>query len=975
MPSSPPEPSFRGRLARRILFIVLPLILLPVLLMGFVAYRRAQSLLQIQATQQLRGLVEIQMQDLDAWLRIKQIRLDRALRRPTTAQALERLSQTPPTAPQFPAVRQALLQELHRINRTESLPLFTQFAVVDAAGKVLVSDRQALEGQPVADTPWWSELRARLQEDQIAVHLASAHLSPWLPEGVFGVVTLMRSPQASAGQEVFLLGLSYGPPLEHLLRQLTLPHLPATAYFLTAAGEQVRIDPRHQELVVTPLPPSMEQRLRFLLSRPTFQGLLPYQYTPPEEGGPHLGVAGWLPQAQLGLGIEVPKGAILAQIRSLVPFTVVLLTATALLLALIIWLLTQNIARPIRALARTTRAFAAGDLQARAPVDRHDELGLLAHTFNQMADELSELYRSLEHQVKERTQQIQAAAEVATLATSATQLDEILRRTVDLIVERFPQYYHASIFLLDEENRFAVLRESTGPIGAEMKRLGHRLQVGGTSLVGWAAAHNQPRVASEVAEDPIHFKNPLLPETRSEAAIPLSIGPRVLGVLDVQSKNPYAFDEHAITTLQTLARQLAAAVFNLRLLEMTRIDLAEAQTLYQATRDIAQATSAQEVLHYVEAALQAAPFPALLYFQEEPAATFRLRLAQHLPEGPVPFPAQVTVAPEDLRLLFPQRAPFFARQPEAFASLPADLAQALQSQAFREAALVPLFQGEAIVGWVMLLASQPGQLSPQRVQPYLNLIEVASNALTKLHALANAQLRLTELEILNRLSRALSASDSLEDLYPTLHRELRTLFGDVTFAVALYYPAQGQIRIPYLYEQGEAAPKALPQPFDLSEGLVARVIREQRALLLRHAEEIVQMGGKAMGRAAKSWMGAPLIVGDEILGALLVQDLEQEERFNEEHFRLFVTIAGQVALAIRNLRLLQLSREQAQRQQLLLRTGERLRRTTDLRAILETTTQELRQALKARRAVLRFQRFIPSTPKTPPPSNGSPHEE
>jgi FOG: GAF domain len=140
---------------------------------------------------------------------------------------------------------------------------------------------------------------------------------------------------------------------------------------------------------------------------------------------------------------------------------------------------------------------------------------------------------------------------------------------VNLIRDRLG-YYHASVFLIEESGRWAVLQESTGEVGRKLKERGHRLEVGGRSLIGWVTANGRPRVAQRTAEDPIHLKNELLPETRSEAAFPLKIGDRIIGALDVQSTLEEAFDAGALSVLQILADQLAVAIENARLYQQAQ---------------------------------------------------------------------------------------------------------------------------------------------------------------------------------------------------------------------------------------------------------------------------------------------------------------------------------------------------------------------------------------------------------------------
>jgi len=194
------------------------------------------------------------------------------------------------------------------------------------------------------------------------------------------------------------------------------------------------------------------------------------------------------------------------------------------------------------------------------------------------------LLSGLELQVVERTReierraiQLQTAAEVARDASTIQELDELLDRTVRLIQERFG-FYHAGIFLLDDRKEYAVLKAANSEDGKRMLEQGHRLKVGQTGLVGFVTSMGESRIAVDVATDATHFAHPLLPETRSEVALPLIVGERIIGALDVQSIEVNAFDEGDVTVLQVLADQLAVAIENTRLLSEVRQTVYELQT-------------------------------------------------------------------------------------------------------------------------------------------------------------------------------------------------------------------------------------------------------------------------------------------------------------------------------------------------------------------------------------------------------------
>ncbi|RME37692.1 MAG: GAF domain-containing protein, partial [Thermoflexia bacterium] len=202
--------------------------------------------------------------------------------------------------------------------------------------------------------------------------------------------------------------------------------------------------------------------------------------------------------------------------------------------------------------------------------------------------------RRLLEETARRAARLAAAAEVSAAASSILSLEELLPQTAELIRQRFDLYY-VGIFLLDETGRWAVLRAGTGEAGRQMLEMGHKLEVGGRSMIGWCVANAKPRIALDVGAEAIRFDNPLLPNTRSEMALPLISRGRVIGAMTIQSDRPAAFTEEDITALQTMADQLATAIENARLFAETSQTLTETRELFEASRAIGAATSVSQV--------------------------------------------------------------------------------------------------------------------------------------------------------------------------------------------------------------------------------------------------------------------------------------------------------------------------------------------------------------------------------------------
>jgi signal transduction histidine kinase/HAMP domain-containing protein len=247
---------------------------------------------------------------------------------------------------------------------------------------------------------------------------------------------------------------------------------------------------------------------------------------------------------------------------------------TMLLLTGLSVVITRSVARPIHRLSTAARAVAEGDLSQYVPVtgpglEATDEIGVLATTFNSMVAELSSLYENLEAKVEARTRELTTAADIARAVSSHLDLDEVLRTSLELIRQRLG-FYYAGIYLVEPEANVAVLRGATGEVGSSSTGPRSRFSVGAKSLVGITSALGQPRVIQNMAAEPVYFKSASLPDTRSEATIPLLAGRTVIGVLDVHSRERDSFTPDVVKLLSALADQVAIGVHNAQLYAQQR---------------------------------------------------------------------------------------------------------------------------------------------------------------------------------------------------------------------------------------------------------------------------------------------------------------------------------------------------------------------------------------------------------------------
>lgn len=239
---------------------------------------------------------------------------------------------------------------------------------------------------------------------------------------------------------------------------------------------------------------------------------------------------------------------------------------------------TNLLVNPIEKLTEGAAKIGAGEWDTPLPHSDLEEIDNLSNIMSQMATQIKGTLETLEQRVAERTENLELAAEVGRTVSQVNDLDTMLERATNLILERFDLYY-VQIYLADENKTRLLLESGTGDVGKQLLARRHNLLINAASINGRAALEKQPVVISDTSQSTTFRKNPLLPDTRSEMAIPLMVGDQVLGVLNMQSTVPNALTEESLPAFEALAGQLAVAVENATLLEQTEQAREEVEAL------------------------------------------------------------------------------------------------------------------------------------------------------------------------------------------------------------------------------------------------------------------------------------------------------------------------------------------------------------------------------------------------------------
>jgi signal transduction histidine kinase len=292
-----------------------------------------------------------------------------------------------------------------------------------------------------------------------------------------------------------------------------------------------------------------------------------------------VGTYRWIPGLRAVLAVEQDSSEALQAASTTAKINLVIAIVSVMFAVIASLLVTRSIANPIINLADTASKIANGDLNQIARVERDDEVGALARAFNSMTAQLRELINSLEIRVKDRTSALQEAntmlehsalqqgiiAQVGREITSILEIDILLSRVVELIQEAF-HYYHVQVFLISRDSNQLVLRANTSNrfvqhmyIDLETKSINSKVAQTGESLI-----------VNDVSQNSDYLFDHQLPETRSELVVPLRLGERVIGTLDVHNSKVNAFTEEDKLVIQSLGDQIAIAIENAYLYDQSK---------------------------------------------------------------------------------------------------------------------------------------------------------------------------------------------------------------------------------------------------------------------------------------------------------------------------------------------------------------------------------------------------------------------
>ncbi|MGD2205612.1 MAG: GAF domain-containing protein, partial [Anaerolineae bacterium] len=577
------------------------------------------------------------------------------------------------------------------------------------------------------------------------------------------------------------------------------------------------------------------------------------------------------------------------------------------------------------------------------------EDALLVMTFANQAAVVIENARLLEAE-RQRAAQLRLVSDIGQQALSILDPEALLDYAAQAIQSQFG-YYCVDVFLTEPQGEYVVFRTSSHPqYAARWHDQNLRLRIGEEGIVGYVAATGEAYLANDVGPDPHYISDVLLPETRSELAVPIKVGERVIGVLDINSERLNVFGDNDLFVSQSLADQLAIGLENARLYKAAQQRVAELEAVRQVglglTSRLELGEALETILDSTMGLLKGARDAHIFLYQDD-----RLRFGAALwADGhkgtpwaePRPHGLTHTVARQGETIVVPDM-----RTHPLFADAPSDWEGAIIG--------LPLKIGQQVVG-VMSIAYQQAAGSPSEAQlRILHLLAdqaaiVIENARlfkeTSEHV-AHLETKTRDLELVHQVSGMISSSLDLTHILETTVEQMVQVFEADHSGIMLFDYDQRQGHVVAEYPAAGATAERLPL-----EGYLAaeRLIREQEPLRIEDAQNDPLMAGvrETMERFdIRSMLIVPLIAKGEVVGSIGLDAVGHQRRFNDSEVALAQTIANQVASAIENARLYQETQQRLKELRHLFQTSAAVSGSLYVDQVVLTTAQHITHALEA----------------------------
>mgnify|MGYP000695870706 CR=1 FL=1 len=598
------------------------------------------------------------------------------------------------------------------------------------------------------------------------------------------------------------------------------------------------------------------------------------------------------------------------------------------------WFIGNGLNRQIGEIRRGVDQLRKGETGVSFSGDSRDELGSLVQSLNLLSASLEtekaeqeSRRRELQNDLDLREAQLRLVGELARETASIRKLDVLLNRSINLIKSRL-NYYYVAVFLVDEERRYVRLMAGTGEAGSYHLKRGQAMRLGEVSIISGVVNSGTPRLISDVNSDFLFRKDFMLPETRSEVALPLRVGREIMGVLNIHSDRQSAFSQDDISILQILADQIALAVQSVRLIQNLQRSVREANSIYQR------------------------------YTQK----SWSREMLGNRPQG---FKYDsLQVLPMNQRLPEPVLSRLSGGHPII---VPAHELSGIADGNGSDILLAPVTMYNQLVGVVGLLQESPDD---HWEEEDLTLVEAITSqvslALDNARLLEETQLRATQIRLLQEITSVAASHTNLIELLDHVSQKMRVSFDLVHCGMFLLEPDGNALTL---------VASASSDPFIAGANLLGvkiyldahqsleSVFKERVTRVI--VQDLEEAGSSTLDeymrlRQVNTIAFIPLQSLSAVIGVASLEVKASGEHFTQEDVQLFDQISLQISSAIDVARSFEHESLRAERERKLGEVAARMRESLDIDAVMRTAVQEIRRAFEFAQVEVHIDRGKPA---------------
>lgn len=685
----------------------------------------------------------------------------------------------------------------------------------------------------------------------------------------------------------------------------------------------------------------------------------------------------------------------LADERSAFLTTLAVTAALAILgLLLIAFFSSRVILQPLHELSSFATRQMSGETGARVSLATGDEFQQLAETYNLLASSVEQERASLEQRVADRTRNLQLAANVGRAVSQVRDLDVMLKDACELVLKEFDLYY-VQVYLTDPGQTTLKLEAGTGTVGEQLLERGHSLPLDSHSINGRAALNKRTVVIADTAQATTFRKNPLLPETRGEMAVPLIVADKTVGVLDMQSDQPDVLTEEVLPAFEALAGQLAVAIQNAEL-------LAEAEQAREEVEKQARRLARTAWNEHLDAIHK--PEQVGYVFDRNQVTSLTNSDKSQFSENGNVIAAPISVTGEALgSLVVEMESQSQPEQTDDLVNIVArQISQQIENLRLLESAERYRYEAEkaarlqTIEGWQKYIASRSSDTlgylyDTNEVQPHSNghdeemlalplkardesigklgvqgltnadheAVELVNAVAERLSAhLENLRLfeetRLGQIELDKRAQQLASVAEistvssrefDIQKMLESVVHLTQRKFSLYHCHVFLYNDETNILKIAACgWKEGdehEGTHGTAAIPLDQEQSLVARAGRTRKAVIVNNVHNEPGWLPNPLLPDTAAELAVPLLVGDRLLGVLDVQS-DRLNAFTDEDANIQTTLASQVATALQNAYSFNQAQTALAQSEQLFDASRNLTQATDLQQLVSTAVNTLK---------------------------------